>query len=361
MKKKLIVALLMSLTITSLAGCSFAIGNDTYMDNYARERLESDESDEQDSDDEEVKGEEEVETSKESEKTAEVDLEDSSSSNDWSNVSHTDDKSAIVAEYSNGISDDEIIWGTSTFKDLCDWLEYASPNYPKESLRRVVSVYFGKKDWYEEAISYGQDDLEVIFAHLATIAWYIDSPNSLDGVVQSVSCDVDNPSVYKFSIKSNSLGNIVLVWNSSDGNSFEIGKEGSDSFTTYTLAKYDDSVNMNYIAVQECFKGNKASTDSSQTVETTESSSSSESTLNQGDVATRDEIVKNLGQNFVDMIENYYSSTIVELENTSTSEDSISAIVTMENGKQCRILITDKAMTVSDWSDTFEVFYTETY
>jgi len=359
MKKKLIVALLMSLTVASLAGCSFAIVDDTYMDNYARERLESDESDEQDSDEDED-NEEEVETSKESEKTAEVDLEDSHSSSDWANISYTDDKSAIVAEYSNGISDSETIWGTSTFKDLCDWLEYASPNYPKESLRRVVSVYFGKKDWYADALSAGQDNLEVLFAHLATIAWYIDSPNSLDGVVQSVSCDVDNPSVYKFNIKSNSLGNVVLVWDSSKGNSFEIGKEGSDSFTTYTLVKYDDSVNMNYIAVQECFKGNKAGADSSQSTEITESSSSSDSTMSKVDVATRDEIVENLGQNFVDLIEDYYDSTITKLENTSTS-DSVSAIVTMENGKQCRILVTDKAMTVSDWSDTFEVFYTETY
>ena len=363
MKRKLIVALLMSLTVASLAGCSFAIGDDTYMDNYARERLESDESDEQDSDEEDEedkddKEDKEVETSKDSEKPTEADLEDSSSSSDWATISYTNNKSAIVAEYSKGISDSEIIWGTSTFKDLCDWLEYASPNYPKESLRRVVSVYFGKKDWYADALSAGQDNLEVTFAHLVTIAWYIDSPNSLDGVVQSVSCDVDNPSIYRFSIKSDSLGDIVLAWDSSVGNSFKIGKEGDDSFTTYTLAKYDDAVNMNYIAVQECFDGEQVPDHSTQSVGTTEPSSPSNSTESRIDTATRDEMVENLGQDFVDLIEDYYSSTIAKLENTSTS-DSVSAMVTMENGKQCRIIITDNVMTVSDWSDTFEVFYSE--
>lgn len=124
---------------------------------------------------------------------------------DWCVISKTD--SQITCEYSAGVSDSFEIADGVTFATLCDWFKEASPEFEKETFRRVLSLYFGNAEYYSAMWNYDTDTQSIVLGKLAEVAHTIDK---VDGSVSTMRVMTSNQNIYIYDVACADYGDCSL-------------------------------------------------------------------------------------------------------------------------------------------------------
>lgn len=124
---------------------------------------------------------------------------------DWCVISKTD--SQVTCEYGAGVSDSFEIADGVTFATLCDWFQEASPEFEKETFRRVLSLYFGDAEYYSAMWNYDIDTQSVVLGKLAEVAHTIDK---VDGSVSTMRVLSSNQNIYIYDVACADYGDCSL-------------------------------------------------------------------------------------------------------------------------------------------------------
>lgn len=171
---------------------------------------------------------------------------------DWAKYTYSDEATEIT--YQNGVSDDYMMTEKGSFKNLCDWLEYAVPGYPKETLRQLISIYFMNKNEYEDTMSVLPTDYKSIsLSTFASLAWQIN--HDTNGTIKGAKVYYTDPTSIIFEIgQSGSYS--LLKWNIQDY-TLSIGNS-VDSMTSYeTTSLNNDTLAVYATAIEHAFNGEK--------------------------------------------------------------------------------------------------------
>lgn len=124
---------------------------------------------------------------------------------DWCVISKTD--SQVTCEYSAGVSDSFEVADGVTFATLCDWFKEASPEFEKETFRRVLSLYFGNAEYYSAMWDYDIDTQSIVLGKLAEVAHTIDK---VDGSVSTMRVMTSSQNVYIYDVACAEYGDCSL-------------------------------------------------------------------------------------------------------------------------------------------------------
>lgn len=128
-----------------------------------------------------------------------------STDGEWCTISKSSDSVSVT--YTTGISDYFEIADGVTFDDLCDWLDYASDNFERDTYRRVVSLYFGSPEYYSAMWGYDADTQSVVLGKLAYVANTI---NKVDGNVTAMRVNSVSSNIYIYDMTCPQYGSCSL-------------------------------------------------------------------------------------------------------------------------------------------------------
>ena len=128
-----------------------------------------------------------------------------STDGEWCSINKSSD--SISVTYTTGISDSFEIADGVTFDDLCDWLDYASDNFERDTYRRVVSLYFGSPEYYSAMWGYDVDTQSVVLGKLAYVANTI---NKVDGNVTAMRVNSVSSNIYIYDMTCPQYGSCSL-------------------------------------------------------------------------------------------------------------------------------------------------------
>ncbi len=364
MKKKLLMIAMTAIMISSLCACSFEFelgGHDAQLDDGVIDELKElpDEAieDDTDKDDKNDKEDKEDKTSKDDEPSALS--EHTNDSSDWTSYNQIDN--IVYVKYTNGISDDYNITPEGTFGDVCDWLEYAVPDYPSETYRKIVSLFFASQELFEEDMSrLTEDQRNQILATLASISWQI---NHDGAVVNNMHCIVGDETLYNFEVTAPGTGDYIFQWNVNT-DELAIGKD-DDSLVDYQTTVFDSKYIAAYmVAVDEALKGNTAGNSNvgndveNNPSDKTDSEISNSSSLTQLEKVLSSTRAVGHEHEIVTAIENYYGSTVASFE--QDFDDGYENInITLKSGETCRFFSSETGISVYDTTTTFETIWSK--
>jgi len=274
------------------------------------------------------------------------------SDGDW--CSFTQGSDSYTIEYQSGVPNTYMLSTTGTFEDLCDWIEYATTDYDTTVLKHVFSLYFVDDDYFETILSYGNtDDRDYMIACVASVAWTIDE---MDGDTTRAKVYTSNNDKIYFTVDSTSLGEFELAWDTAEEQLYLVN---GTSETKYDNGTFDSERLATFLTIVEEALGDSSASSSSTPDSSTPSSStpSSSNTDVIDALDTLDTLTYSEASEMVSAIENFYNSTIIDIEDTSYS-DSESVDFTLANGKSCRYFAsTNDSKSVYDTSDTYETIW----
>jgi hypothetical protein len=166
-----------------------------------------------------------------------------STDGEWCTISKSSDSVSVT--YTTGISDYFEIADGVTFDDLCDWLDYASDNFERDTYRRVVSLYFGSPEYYSAMWGYDMDTQSVVLGKLAYVANTI---NKVDGNVTAMRVNSVSSNIYIYDMTCPQYGSCSLYVDDKTGEmtlyQYETGNTSDGQMENDALAVWVTAVGL---------------------------------------------------------------------------------------------------------------------
>lgn len=131
---------------------------------------------------------------------------------EWCTVFSASD--SIRCTYTNGVSDSFEIADGVTFGDLCDWFAKESPDFNRDTYRRVFSLNFGDESTFEQMKTMDASYQASVLGSLAELARRIDKT---EGKALEMEVYVTDPYVYIYKVQCASYGKCELYVDSQTG------------------------------------------------------------------------------------------------------------------------------------------------
>lgn len=244
--KRLVVTGLVSLTILSVVGC----GKGTAVAEPVVAEVNTENTVVEDVEEQVVAEVEPSEESEVEETTEETVVAEPQITHDWGRV--TRDELKIHVDLDERVSDEYMLNDYCSFKNVCDWLNCASPEYPTETFRDVISGYFGKESYFADMMETGTND-QILYelARLASISWVL---NSTDGKLSSVDVYLEDTDTYIFWVSAQNSEGLHFIFNARDNRLKLV--EGEES-VDYSEALSDETLAAYMTAINQALEGNE--------------------------------------------------------------------------------------------------------